>query len=324
NDNTDIFSLWFEEDIIYADPGEKVVFNLSVQSNSRLTLVILAQSSLGVNPPRSEVSTSPENQYHTQGFELTAPSEPGEYTLSVRVSPEDCSESYCTKILDAKLVVGDAPDKTGFEVSLNPENIDVSKPEGVPMRFTIRNNNPEEMSFKAVITTEPGDAGSSFKEEMIKVGSYSSKTKVFIITPGSSSSLYEINLNVESSQEDRSLTSFITIDELKTDAIRQAEGLGSDSQAELNQWLSEHESGESGLEEYGSLKQSLNQAAENQPSWNESEYRETYNNLTNGNEETPFTIQNILIVALIIAGVILVVIFLRRGSGNKDEAENYY
>jgi hypothetical protein len=325
NDNTDIFSAWLDEEEKYAMPGESAVFNLSVQSHAELDMAILTQSELDVSPAQASLRTGPGSPCQYQAFEVTAPSTPGTYRLTVRVSPDKCQgESYCTKFLEGTLVVSEEspPEKTGFEVKLRPENIDIKKPEEVIMRLSIINNEEESRTFTSTISTDPSDGSIGFRGETVEVGPRDSHTRIFIVMPGSSSTLYETTARVESGGVVSSATSFITIDELLTDALRQAQGLGSGAQAEVSSWASSHADSSYGsnLQEYGSLRDTLASTSQDQQPVNDT----NGGNGQTGPEEEPGIPWFVLPLAITAAVALIAFMFLMKKSGSGDEEGTEY
>ncbi len=330
NDNTDIFSAWLDEEEKYARPGEAVIFNLSVQSHAELDITILTQSEMGVSPAQAGLQTGPGSPCQYQAFGVTAPSALGTYRLTLRVSPDTCQgESYCTKFLEGTLIVSEEnpPEKAGFEVILRPENMDIKKPEGVIMRLSIINNEDEARTFTSTLAMDPNDASSGFMGETVEVGAYDSHTRIFILTPGSSSRLYEVTARVESQGVTGSATSFITIDELVTDALRQAHGLGSDAQAEVNSWLNTHSASSYGsdLQEYGSLRETLASARDSQGQPQLPLNDSGIENQTITDKEPPGIFWFVLPVVIIAAVALIAFIFIRkRSSSSKEEGVEYY
>jgi hypothetical protein len=332
NDNLDVFAAWLSEKEIYAKPGEQVSLNLSVQSSAEFDFLVIAQSQAELAPSQARLNTSQNDPLHVREFTLTAPATEGEYPVSFRVNPEDCQgESFCTRFLEAVLVVSreEPPAMDGFEVRLQPESIDIKEPGGVIMTLSIINHDDEEATFTSSMLSEPGDATFGFSGEAVEVGSYDSHTRVFIVTPGSSSRMYEIVARVESGGFNRSATSFITIDEMLADATRQAEGLGPESQARVTEWSDEHSDSEYGsdLQEYASLKEALDAAREEQ------EGNETGPPIDgNGNEGTDeptdflslFLGTILPVILLAAAGLVAVVYLLKRSSGREQEEAEYY
>jgi hypothetical protein len=332
NDNTDMIAAWFEEEELYARPGERAVFNLSVQSQASLDINILTQSDMQVSPAQASLQTGPGGPRH-QAFEVTAPSTEGTHKLTVRVSPGTClGKSYCTKLLQARLVVSgdEPPGKEGFEVRLRPESIDIKEPEGVTLTLMVINNEDEARTITTSINTDPGDAQSGFQGESVEVGPHDSHSRVFMVTPGSSSRLYEVTVRAESRGITLSGTSFITIDEMVTDALRQAQGLGPEAQAEASAWINSHSGSEYGsdLQEYGSLRDTLasarEQAGQQQDGedWIE-EYREQYGELQD-QEGDPFDFVWIALPIAAIAVIALVAVMLLRRRGGRESGDVEY
>ncbi len=333
NDNTDIFSAWLDEKEQYARPGGSAVFNLSVESYAELDITVMTQSELEVSPGQASLQTGQGSPHQYQAFGLTAPSQEGTYTLTLSVSPETCQgKSYCTKFLEGTLIVSedDPPEKTGFEVVLRPENIDIKEPEGVIMTLSIINNEGEARAFTSSINIEPGDGSSGFTGETVDVGAYDSHSRVFVVTPGSASTLYEITARAESQGLVSSATSFITIDEMLTDALRQAEGLGSDAQEDVNSWIDSHANSEYGsdLQEYGSLRDTLAEASarQGQVPANGSAPANDSQGQTDGHENPPDMTWLVIVIVIAVGVVAAFVLLMKRGSGGDEgsgETEYY-
>jgi hypothetical protein len=327
NDNADIFSAWLDEEELYAGPGEEATFNLSVQSQAGLDMTVLTQSGLEVSPGQASLHTVPGGLQY-RAFGLTAPDSPGTYTLSLRVSPDACQDTHCTRFLEGRLVVSEdgPPGETGFEVRLRPESLDIKEPGRVIMRLSIINNDDEMGSFTSSINTDPSDGSSDFTGETSEIGPHRSHTKTFIFTPGGSSRLYEVTARVESRGIVQSATSFITIDELAADALRQAEGLGPDARAEVSSWVASHDDSEYGsdLQEYGSLRESLAQARESQGQPQPPANQSIQPGGGQEQPEPPGMPWVVLPAAAIAAAALAAFVLLRRRSGNREPETEYY
>lgn len=323
NDNADIFAAWLDEAEVYAFPGEAAVVNLTVQSGSvQGPFTVITQSSAQVTPASARLSTSPESPIQSQAFELQAPQDLGEHAFSARVTPEGCSgQSWCTKILEATLIVSEdgPPEKTGFEVVLRPDNIDARDRDPIPMSFTVKNHDSEEKTFTITLVSDPGDVSLGYPGDPVEVRPYSTKTKSFFATPGSSSSLYEITVRAEHGGITQSATSFISVDELRTDAERQAQETG--SQDQVSQWLDSRTGGSSDLESYGTLKGALSQASDGQG--NDTQDGIDDYNYTGYQREDPLNLSWLAIPFFLAAGAILALYFVFRKRSPKEEGEYY-
>lgn len=323
NDNTNMIAAWFEREEQHARPGDTVVFNLSVQSHASFDINILVQSTLRLSPESASVRTSPEEPYHYRAFEVRAPGQAGSYTINVRLSPETCQgKSYCTTFVTGTLVVShEPPAREGLEISLNPENIDIKKPEEVAMRLTLVNNNNASKSIKTTLSVEPDDAVRDYYEETINIGPYDSKTKVFLLRPGTSSRLYEITAKATLGNLTYSDTSFITIDEMVADAYRMAEGLEPEAHSDVTSWRNSHAASEYGsdLSEYDNLRDTLAAAGPGNG--------EPLNVSGNGDEngqENPFWFAIFLVPAALVIAVLVLVWFLKSRSRREAQKVQYY
>ncbi len=324
NENADIFAAWLEEETVYAEPESEAVFNLSVQSYAALDFIILTQSDLAIVPGQARLSTSEESPHQYMAFSVAAPENPGTHEVTFRVSPESCPAggSYCTKFLRGTLAATDdsPPEESGFRVTLTPENIDVREPREVLLTLRVKNLEAEPLTFTSTVSVDPGDGRAGFTGETTEIGPYSSRTKLFTVLPGDSG-LYEVTATAASGYARLSATSFITVDELRTDALRQAEGL--EDTSGLDAWLATHADAEYGsdLKEYGDLKESLAASREEQ------ERPPPAVPPADPNQDDDDT-QGIgwLLLPMIIAvgGLVAAVLFLRsRGSG-REEGQEYY
>lgn len=329
NENTDIFAAWFDREEQYAKPDQKAVFNLSVQSHASLNINILTQSAMDVSPGQASIRTSPGGPYHYQAFDVTAPSEEGTYKLEARVSPDNClGKPYCTKFVEGTLIVSedDPPERTGFEVVLRPENLDIKEPGEVIISLSIINNGDEPGTFTSILSIDPDDGQSGFRGETVEIGPHDSHSRVFVVVPGNSSKLYEVTAKADFQGITVSATSFITIDEMVTDALRMAEGLGPDADADVNAWLNSHNTSPYGsdLDTYGSLRDTLARARE------DDQQNQSTNGLDDLNgvddqDETP-DITGILIPIIVLAAIVIVILYFIKKSSGKKESEDveYY
>jgi hypothetical protein len=329
NDNTDIFAAWFDREEQYVKPGQEAVFNLSLQSHASLNINVLTQSTMEVSPGQATIRTSSEKPYHYQAFKVTTPSEEGTYKLEVRISPDTClGESYCTKFLEGTLIVSedDPPEKTGFEVVLRPENLDIKEPEEVIMTLSIINNEDEPRTFTSTVVTYPDDASSGFKGETVEIGSHDSHSRVFVVIPGNSSKLYEVTARADFQGITSSATSFITIDEMVTDALRMASGLGPDADSQVNSWINSHANSDYGsdLDDYGSLRDTLASAREDGQDNQTVDGLDGQDGVDDG-VETP-DITGILIPIIVLALIVIAILFFIKKSSGKKESEDveYY
>ena len=319
NDNTDLFAVWLEEETIYAESGQDAVFNLSVQANADLELVVLTQSDLSVSPGSARLYTTPASPQSYSAFTVQAPFQDSESPVVFRVSPHDCNgKSYCTKYVYGNLVVGGSPPVTDFIVTLTPGNLDIKEPEDVIMTMRIKNNFDTARSFTTSIFFEPDDVASGFSGETIEVPAHETKTRIFVIRPGTSSKLYEITARVKTGDQEDVQTSFITIDEMLTDALRQAEGLDADN--EVDAWSESHQDSDHGsdLQEYESLREALARAEKEDPEPEDPEPG-------NGEDPEPEADFPWLILVAAIAGVGFVIGIVMMLTKKKDKkGQEYY
>ncbi len=335
NSNLDVFSAWFVNDRVSVLPGETADFNLSAQANAVLELSASIVGQLAAEPSRATLKTGPSSPLTHAGFSVQAPLHEGEYPITARVSVEGCEGTHCSKDVRGTLVVGeDSQPDTGFTVRLRPESIDVKEPEPVIITMTVSNDQDSAAELTTSLSFDPDDARSGFSGETVEIGPYDTHTRVFTVTPGESSRLYELTAVAESGGLKYSATSFITIDEMLTDALRQAEGVEDDqAMQELDSFLSSHEEAEHGsdLQDYGSLRDTLANAGESQGNqsgddWYDG-YRDYYDD-QQGQEESDsggwmwFALPIILIAAVVV--VLLLVLKGRSSGGEEDESGTEY
>ena len=190
------------------------------------------------------------------------------------------------------------------------------------MTLSIVNNMEETGHFSSSISIEPDDAKSGFKGEGVEIGPFDSHNRVFSVVPGTSSRLYTVTAVVESGGIEHSATSFITIDEMVADALREAEGLGDKARLETDSFIMRHASSPYGsdLQQYKSLKETLAAAKESR----HPQYNNTTETEHGGEGEETVGLSWLLAPVMIASGVIVAVLLFIRTRGRKKESDTEY
>ncbi len=319
NDNVDLFDIGFEEGVIYSEPGEIVNYELSLQSYANITLDLVAQSmDLIISPMQRVVTFSSSDPQRTATFAVSAPVQTGRYNFTIRARMRDCgSMDLCTKYVQAELVVTDEiPDNAGFTVSLFPNNINIRDLYPVLYRFTIQNGDTPR-TFTTDITL-PSGLSSTFEPETINLVANEKKIISFTITPSSASAFYEIRVTATSEGNMKQATSYLSTNEMLTDAIREAGSIETDQENvnnELDEWIERYRRSGYGenMDDYQRLKGTFSDAKQGQGG---------QINGDNGDETGDGGIlDNIWIIVLVVVIVVAALIFLMYKKSGKSVLE---
>jgi hypothetical protein len=142
---------------------------------------------------------------------------------------EGCAIQACKKQKKTFLSVN-AGEKKGFSVAVNPGNINLKEPAEVLFRVIISNyDNPQDFTITA--NTDP-PAATEPQSTTVSVGKNEEKTSVFNVTPGNAE-LYKTEFTVSTNSTEKLMTSYISIGEILTDALRYSEDAESNSAPDL-------------------------------------------------------------------------------------------
>ncbi len=219
NENADIIDLSFEEDVTYAKPGEIVTKTLYVTSYANLRIRLSIATNLQNDFGEPVVTTSPSKPTAVKTFKVKVPEREGDFQIIVRAVAEGCDIQACRKQKSTTLSVTTA-EKKGFTASVIPKNINLKEAQETRFRVVISNYD-ETRDFLIEVSPEPRVRVDP-ESKTIRVEKGREKTAVFSILP-EKEKLYRIEFKITTEGAEKLLTSYISIGELLTDAIRYAE-----------------------------------------------------------------------------------------------------
>ena len=332
NDNVDLFDVGFPTDMLYADPGEPVVFRLMVQSYASLTIDLEIADGIGASPSEETVTTSPERPYDTVYFTVTAPSRQGEHMFEVVATIRNCNGgSFCSKKASGTVVVGEDSPEEGFSVSVFPKSINVKKTDPVSYALTIHNYGESKVfSTEISISPEtdsdfPGGEVIAFDDETVVVN--------FTVTPGGVSSFYEIEVSVEHGGIVRKADAFLSTNEMLTDSMREGDyvksldpELSDEVDSSLDSWYDQYRTEDygDGLDDYGSLNDKLDELRNQAGSPRQDTYVPDDEPQDQEEETRGFDIMWLVIPVITVAAVVLLFIFFRKSGKTEEDGQDYF
>lgn len=308
NTKKDIFDIGLKKYVRYGNPGEDVVFSVLLESYADLKIIVSANSSANVYPEREVVSLNKENPKRVVEFRVSG--EEGEYVVDITANILNCYEDYCRKSVEGKLIVSEEPERSGFSISIFPDNINVKYLDPVLFELTISNFG-EKAEFKTELSTI---LENDFVSETIEINSGEENTIYFTVTPEEYSALYELKVTVKSGNTTKHATAYLTTNEILSDAEREMEeakaGADRESKEDIDnsfgRFLDRYRKDVYGkeLDSYKDLKTSLKTA------------KPVAGNLTNQStfkKEREFNWILVIIPVVIAALVIVFVVLYKRG-----------
>ncbi len=327
NTHFDLFDVNFDHERKASKPGEKAGFTLLLQSYANLTFHVKVDFN-DDTILEEDVNISSDSPYRELRVSVSS-NKTGEHRLSALVSVTGCELESCRKSAEAWLVVSDETlAERSFKVSLFPKNIDMKDLRTVVYRATITNGDDRARNLRVDVSSDcESDIG--IDENLILLHKGESKIVRFNVTPKIKTGLCMITLTVASSDEEKSDTSFISVNEMVTDTARSLDMLVrsgkdvSDVYKAKDVWyLSYKQTGvEGSLKEYESLQDAVKTLKETKTTENKT----TTHVVEHVEEEKVSNRNDIFVYVLIILGIIGVIIFLyiyKRSS--TPEEDRYY
>ena len=214
--NSNIVDLSFSQDVTPAEPGETLTKTLYVTSYANLRIRLSISTNLQNDFSESVVVTSPSRPSVSKSFKIKAPQNEGDYELNVLAKVEGCDIQACRMQKNSIISVKQGG-KKGFYASVIPKNINLKIPGEVSLRVAISNYD-EQKNFTLNVSANPAiRIEPAFRT--VVVGQGEEKTAVFTAFPGNES-LYEIDFRISTSGAQNEITSYISVGELLTDALR--------------------------------------------------------------------------------------------------------
>jgi hypothetical protein len=265
NDNNDMFSIGFKRPVVYAAPNELATFTILFESYAGIETEIRIDSFAQAEPRFITVKTNrtnPRREINITAFGTAA----GEYSLNASAKVKYCTGSYCEKRIDGKLVTTNiVPEQSaGFTVKLFPENIDVKYLAPVLYELVIEGAVKTSVFDTELVISDGLET--DFEKKSVTVSPGESLSMFFTVTPGSASAMYEIKAKARTGNTTKEAVSYLSTNELLTDAIREFETADieqsnrSNLRGELNSFIDAYKNTEYGdeLGAYSSYKAAVN------------------------------------------------------------------
>jgi hypothetical protein len=268
SDNADIFDIQFRYDLNFAKPGDTLTKTIFLTSYANLRITLALATSLQSDFTEQTFVTSPEHPLVTKNFKIKVPNKEGNYSLVVLAEVEGCDLTFCRKEAESLINVKSDFVRKGFIVSVVPRNINLKRSQRAWFKVLITNYDEAkeftiEASSKPSLEIDP-------KMMRVDIGKNKEKTVTFGITPKEDEQkLYRLYFNVKTEGEERSLSAYLTIGELLSDALREVSDLSKEDpeirneiQKAYNEWKYSYESKDYGddLDDYKKFKDTLDKA----------------------------------------------------------------
>lgn len=331
NTGKDVFDMALDKRVRYAEPGNTTVFKLKAQSYADLVLQVSVDG-VTASPDTFTLTTTESGTVQEQDITITAPQEKGEHAFTVNARMQGCTGQYCEKEVTGKLMVSDeAPEETGWTVSLFPNNINVKNLEPVEFEATVENKGQRATFYAEVLSA----AGTDFTPANLDIPQEGTRSVKFKVTPKEVSTTYEVAVKVTAGGLTKTKSSFLSVNEILTDSIRESEEVKSQNPGEaenvddsLDSFIDSYRTSDYGEEmgEYGSLKDTLNSARQKTRTGGQvNQTQPTLPPATIGGPEEPAGFDwTIVIIGIAAAAVIGVALFLYRKKqqgGGEVQAE---
>ncbi len=312
NDNADIFSIGFLQEVVYTDSGEATLALLA-ESYASVTLDIFAE---GLDPENMAVELSPKNP--KQSIEFT---KQGTGSVVVKARIRGCSGSHCYGEASAEVREKAGTELVGFSLSLLPRSLNVKRLDPVKYELVITNYG-QEAEFKVELALPEG-MESPFSSQSLSIDG--SESIRFEVTPQKESAQYQLLAKVTSLGNSKQATAYLSTNELLTDALREAEEVkrqnpdaSGEVDEQLDSWYESYKSKAYGeeLEEYEGFKSALESMKP--PTDQENQTRQTPAPSQPLPEEEPADYTVLIITALVLAAVAVWAVVIRKRSGRKE------
>ncbi len=221
NEKKDFFAITFKKDTIYAKPGERVQFTLLFNSYADIETDIRIDSFAQLEPRFVTLKTDRSNP--RREINITAAGMGmNEYVLDVTAKIKYCLGSYCEKKTSGKLITAESvPETSGFTVRLFPENINIKYLDPVLYELVIKNAD-KTADYGAALSV-PAGMETDFKPKTISLKPDEEISLFFTVMPKEVSRVYEIKATVKSGNATKQAVSYLSTNEVLTDAMREFE-----------------------------------------------------------------------------------------------------
>ncbi|MEM5871414.1 MAG: hypothetical protein QW051_00920 [Candidatus Aenigmatarchaeota archaeon] len=222
NENADIFDITFDEDVTQAKPGEIISKKVYITSYANLKIKLSIATNLQNDFGESIVSTSPNKPTVVKNFKIKAPEKEGNFEIIINAQIEGCKIKACKKQKTTTISVNSTKMKKDFSVSVVPQNINLKDARETVFSVNIFSYE-DTKDFLIEVSSEPEMEIISNKRT-ITVEKNEEKTAIFKVIPGNQT-LYKIEFKIKTEKSEKTLTSYLSIGELLTDALRYSEAI---------------------------------------------------------------------------------------------------
>jgi hypothetical protein len=331
--NQDIFSVGFSSQNLLARPGGSVNVTVIAESYADMELEVrVSGEGVSFSPSVREISLDSENHMVSLLFGVSVPSSEGEYPIEV-VASRGCVQSSCTRKAYGTITVlseGNSP-QSGFSASIFPESINVKELGPVGLRLSVYNYGNESRSFTAFMKGLDPGLRSDFYSGVLNVGPMSEEYLDFEVTPQEVSSYFEVEVEVGSKRENRTVTAVITTNEMMTDVMRRADSIKEGASGEvagavdssLDSWYESYRSSDYGEEgeAWEDIQESLDAAASMKAAGSGGDGSGRGDPVVvpvGGNQQDGWLFY-VLVAAAVAAGLFLIYYYVLRGRNSKEE-----
>jgi len=322
NQNVDLFSLGFRTASKAVKPGENFSLELLVQSQASLTIDVSVASDVQLAQKSFMLQTGKGSGASTLMLAGTAGAA-GTYQISATAKARGCTLGSCTKQVTMTLDVSDSGPKSGYSVSIFPENLAIKSLAPVIYSFTIQNNYQAEASFVTRVE-KPYDLDSSFVIDTFAIPALSEKTVNFTVTPRNQTGFYEIKVIVNANDMEKVASAYLSTNEMVSDVYRSADEVRSQAStavkaevdSKVKTWYSSYTKSEYGsnMTAYASLQKDL-ESEKGQSNQTEIPENET------GEEPAPASPLGMIVIPVIIGvAVLFVLLFMRKRQGKEGDS----
>jgi len=317
NQQKDVFDMEFKKNIVYASPGNTTTFTLMVESYANITLDIHLDSSAAITP--NFITLRFNETEHKKEINITAyASQTGTYIINANARIKNCEGIYCEKSTNTRLVITDnIPEHSGFTISLFPENINIKELGPVEYQIYIETG---KMPYTIETSLRiPEDMTTDFEEETITIPANGVYYKWFTVTPKNISKLYEIKVIAKSGNTTKEAISYLSTNEILTDAFRMFETSDKSNRSALDRFISTYRSTLYGneLNAYNNYENSLNATQTRIISPTDS-----INTTRTLQEPTAPDFSIVIVVAIIIGASIGIYIFMKMRREREESYES--
>jgi len=322
NENADIVDLSFSEDPVYAKKGEVVSRTLYVTSYADARIKLSIATNLQNDFGEPVVATSPSKPMVSKTFKIKAPESEGDFEVTFLAQIDGCGIKACRKQKEVTIKVNES-EKAGFTLNVIPKNINIKETKETLFRVIVSNEEETQEFSVEVISDPPLTIEPASKTFSVDKGE--EMTAIFSVTPGDEK-LYKIDFKVMTASSEKLFTSYLSIGELLSDAMRYSEEVEKISTPDLKEEISKARD---------AYEQNYNKTSYGEDIKGQEDFLNTLDEVKKkaegGGETTPedkptqpgFNWAIVAIPIVIIAAIVLLFIVFRKAKTSGSEDSGY-